>query len=286
MPDGAYREVNGVRLWVDVAGAGNPETIIALHGAPGLSTHAEPKGAFGLLADSWQVVTYDARGSGVSDATPPYTHEQWVADLDALREQLGIERFVIAGGSYGGYIALEYAIRHPERVSRIVLRDTAARDYSEFAKANARERAREFPQITDEVLDHVFAGTMRDNDHYRECFATIAPLYDVNHDPVVTAERIKGIPFNYETKNFAFAVNKPAYDVREQLKALDIPTLITVGRHDWITPVAASEELHSLLPDSELVIFERSGHSPQKEQKDEWLQAVRGFLNRTASTPE
>lgn len=286
MPDGAYREVNGVRLWVDVAGAGNPETIIALHGAPGLSTHAEPKGAFGLLADSWQVVTYDARGSGVSDATPPYTHEQWVADLDALREQLGIERFVIAGGSYGGYIALEYAIRHPERVSRIVLRDTAARDYSEFAKANARERAREFPQITDEVLDHVFAGTMRDNDHYRECFATIAPLYDVNHDPVATAERIKGIPFNYETKNFAFAVNKPAYDVREQLKALDIPTLITVGRHDWITPVAASEELHSLLPDSELVIFERSGHSPQKEQKEEWLQAVRGFLDRTASTPE
>jgi len=128
------------------------------------------------------------------------------------------------------------------------------------------------------VLEHVFAGTMRDNDHYRECFATIAPLYDVNHDPVATAERIRNIPFNYETKNFAFAVNKPAYDVREALRTLDIPTLITVGRHDWITPVAASEELHELLPDSKLVIFEKSGHSPQKEQKEEWLAAVREFL--------
>jgi len=278
MPEG-FREVNGVKLWVDIQGEGNSQTIIALHGAPGLSTHAEPKAAFGDLADQWQVVTYDARGSGVSDAVPPYTHEQWVADLEALREQLGVSEFVIAGGSYGGYIALEYAIRHPQRVSRIVLRDTAARDYSEYAKANARERAKEFPQITEEVLEHVFAGTMRDNDHYRECFATIAPLYDVNHDPVATAERIKNIPFNYETKNFAFAVNKPAYDVRDALRTLDIPTLITVGRHDWITPVAASEELHELLPDSKLVIFEESGHSPQKEQKEEWLAAVREFLD-------
>lgn len=278
MPEASFREVNGIKLWVDIQGSEHSETLIALHGAPGLSTHAEPKAAFGDLADSFQVVTYDARGSGKSDAVPPYTHEQWVADLEALREQLGVEKFVIAGGSYGGYIALEYAIRHPSRVSCIVLRDTAARDYSEFAKANARERAKEFPQITDEVLEHVFAGTMRDNDHYRECFATIAPLYDVNHDPVATAERIAKIPFNYETKNFAFAVNKPAYDVREALRTLNIPTLITVGRHDWITPVSASEELHELLPDSKFVIFEESGHSPQKEQKEEWLAAVREFL--------
>jgi len=282
MPEAGYRKVNGVNLWVDIQGEPSSGTIIALHGAPGLSTHAEPKTAFAELADSWQVVTYDARGSGVSEAVPPYTHEQWVADLEALREQLQVEQFVIAGGSYGGYIALEYAIRHPERVSRIVLRDTAARDYSEYAKANARQRAKEFPEITDEVLEHVFAGTMRDNDHYRECFATIAPLYDVNHDPVATAERIAKIPFNYETKNFAFAVNKPAYDVRDQLRTLNIPTLITVGRHDWITPVAASEELYGLLPDSELVIFEESGHSPQKEQKEEWLAAVRRFLDRAA----
>src|SRR5690625_6979245 len=75
MPEG-FREVNGVKLWVDIQGEGNSQTIIALHGAPGLSTHAEPKAAFGDLADQWQVVTYDARGSGVSDAVPPYTHEQ------------------------------------------------------------------------------------------------------------------------------------------------------------------------------------------------------------------
>src|SRR5690625_7284191 len=128
MPEG-FREVNGMKRWVHNQGGGNSQTIIAMRGAHELSTHAEPKAEFGDLADQWQVVTYDARGSGVSDAVPPYTHEQWVADLEALREQLGVSEFVIAGGSYGGYIALEYAIRHPQRVSRIVLRDPAARDY-------------------------------------------------------------------------------------------------------------------------------------------------------------
>jgi len=68
--------------------------------------------------------------------------------------------------------------------------------------------------------------------------------------------------------------------VREQLKDVHVPVLITVGRYDWITPVEASEELHSLLPNSELVVFENSGHSPQQEEKELWLATIRDFLQR------
>jgi proline iminopeptidase len=271
--------INGAELFVDVQGSeGIP--IIAHHGAPGLSTHAEPKAAFGPLSDSHRIITFDARGSGVSEAKGPYTHEQWVADIDALREHFGFEKFIMAGGSYGGFLSLEYAIRHPERVSHVILRDTAARDYGEQAKANALARSREFPAITPEILDHVFDGTMRDNDHYRETFTAIAPLYNVNHDPVASAEKISKIPFNYITKNYAFAHNLPNYDVRDQLAQITVPVLITVGRHDWITPVEASEELHALLPNSELAIFENSGHSPQQEESELWLATIRDFLNR------
>ena len=271
-------KINDAELLVNVEGSGVP--IIAHHGAPGLSTHEEPKRAFGPLADKHQIVTFDARGSGASEAKPPYTHEQWVADIDAIREHFGFERFIMAGGSYGGFLSLEYAIRHPERVTHVILRDTAARDYGEQAKANALARAKEFPQITEEVLDHVFDGTMRDNEHYRECWEIIAPLYNVNYDPVAMAERIKSIPFNYETKNFAFAHNLPNYDVRDQLSKITVPVLITVGRHHWITPVEASEELHALLPNSELAIFENSGHSPQQEEAELWIATIRDFLER------
>jgi proline iminopeptidase len=274
-------KVNDVELFVDVQGDPTPyPPIIAHHGAPGLSSHAEPKAAFGPLSDKHQVITFDARGSGDSEAKPPYTHEQWVADIDAIREHFGIDRFIMAGGSYGGFLALEYVIRYPERVTHVILRDTAARDYGHVARKNALARAKEFPQITEEILGHVFDGTMRDNDHYRQCWEAIAPLYDKNPDPVKIKERIARTKFNYVTKNFAFAHNLPKYDVREQLKDVHVPVLITVGRYDWITPVEASEELHSLLPNGELVVFENSGHSPQQEEKELWLATIRDFLQR------
>lgn len=271
-------KINNAELLINIQGTGVP--IIAHHGAPGMSTHEEPKRAFGPLTDKHQLITFDARGSGSSEAKGPYTHEQWVADIDAIREHFSIEKFIMAGGSYGGFLALEYAIRHPDRVTHVVLRDAAARDYGPEAKAIALARAKEFPQITQEVLDHVFDGTMRNNAHYRECWEIIAPLYNVNYDPEVVRKRNDLIPFNYETKNFAFANNLPKYDVRGQLHKISVPVLITVGRHDWITPVQASEELHALLPNSELAIFENSGHSPQQEEAELWLATVRDFLTR------
>lgn len=270
-------KVDGVNLKVHVQGSGSP--FFALHGAPGNSSHIEPMTSFGPLSDRHQIITYDARGSGESDAVGPYTHEQWVADLEALREHFGFEQIILGGGSYGGFIALEYAIRHPGRVSHLILRDTAARDYGEQAKENARKRAKEL-NITEEVLDKIFDGTVEDNEDYVRCFTAIAPLYDVNFDAEKSAARIAATRFNYETKNYAFAHNMPNYDIREQLKSVDVPTLITVGRHDWITPVAASEELHALLKNSELAIFENSGHSPQKEESEAWLARIRDFLTR------
>lgn len=270
--------VNGARLKVSVQGSGFP--LIALHGAPGNASHIEPAASFGPLSDEYMVITYDARGSGESDAIPPYTHEQWAADVDGVREHFGFDRFILGGGSYGGFITLEYAIRHPERLTHVILRDTSARDYGAQARENARRRAAEFPDITDEVLAKIFDGTVEDNEDYVRCFTAIAPLYDVNFDAEKSAARIASTRFNYETRNFAFAHNLPNYDIREQLKSMPVPTLITVGRHDWITPVAASEEIHELLPNSELVVFENSGHSPQKEQSAEWLAAIRDFLKR------
>ena len=269
--------VNSAQLFVDVQGQGSP--IIAHHGAPGLGSHATPKRAFAPLADTHQVITFDARGSGQSDATPPYTHAQWVADVDALREHFGFDHFVLTGGSYGGFISLEYVLEHPERVTHLILRDTAAsNDHNEVAKANALARAKEFPDITPELLDRMFAGEMVDDEDLRSCYETIAPLYDVNFDPMKLKERIKNTNFRAETHNIAFSRNLPDYDLRSRLHEIQIPTLVVVGRHDWITPVSASEEIAAGIPNSELVIFENSGHSPQLEENNHFITTVRNFL--------
>ncbi|TVR95226.1 MAG: alpha/beta hydrolase [Trueperaceae bacterium] len=271
--------VNGARLRVDVQGEG--PTIIAHHGAPGLGTHATPKRAFAPLADAYRIVTFDARGSGESDATPPYTHAQWVADVDALRAHLGVDRFVMKGGSYGGYVALEYTLAHPERVSHLILRDTSAsRRFEAMARRNALARAAEFPDITEDLLDMLFEGRVPDDETMRSAYATIAPLYDANTDPQKAAERVASAIFRADTHNQAFAGNLPSYDLTDRLHEIQAPTLIVVGRHDWITPVAASEEIAAGIPNAELVIFEHSGHSPQLEENERFVAVVRDFLAR------
>jgi proline iminopeptidase len=280
-----YVTVNGIRLFVDVQGPdaarGSGTPIYAHHGAPGLGTHATPKRAFAPLADTYRVVTFDARGSGASDAVPPYTHAQWVADVDALREHFGDETIIMKGGSYGGYVALEYTLAHPDRVSALILRDTSAsRRFEEMARQNALARAAEFPAITEEMLDTVFSGRVASDEAMRDAYATIAPLYDAKTDPAKAAARVAAATYRADTHNQAFSGNLPNYDLTGRLHEITVPTLIVVGRHDWITPVAASEEIKAGIPHAEMVIFEHSGHSPQLEENERFVSVVRDFLER------
>lgn len=271
--------INGNELEVEVFGPDDAPVMITHHGAPGLGSRAEPRTTFRPFSDEFRVIVFDARGSGVSEGNGPFTHEQWVADVDALREWAGVERFVMAGGSYGGFISMEYAIRHPERVRALVLRDTSAdRENEKAADHNARTSTR--VTIDLEKLERINTGTVRDNEDLRDCWAEILPLYDHVYDPAKVVEKVEATPYRFEAHNFAFAVNMPNYDIKAQLHKITCPTLVTVGRDDWITPVASSEVIASLIPDARLVVFEKSGHSPQTEEAELWRKVVRDFLHQ------
>ena len=279
-------EVNGVDLFVDVQGdLDDADTaIIAHHGGPGMGSHANASAAFAPLAGRWPLISYDARGSGRSGAVPPYSHAQWVADLDGVREHYGLERFILTGGSYGGYIALEYVLAHPDRVSHLILRDTAAsHKYEDQAKATALARAAEFPSIDADDLDRIFAGDMASDEEFRRVFASIAPLYDADYDPERTRAWVDRITFRAATHNWAFSKNVPAFDLTDRLGEITVPTLVVVGRHDWITPLAASEEIAAGIPNARLEIFENSGHSPQQEEHEKFVRVVREFLERNGA---
>jgi proline iminopeptidase len=274
--------INDNELEVEVFGADDAPVLIAHHGAPGLASRAEPKATFAPFADTFRVIVFDARGSGVSEGTPPFTHEQWAADVDALREWAGVETFVMAGGSYGGFISMEYAIRHPQRLRALVLRDTSAdHDNEKAAQHNAETSTR--VQIDRVKLARILSGTVRDNDDLRDCWREILPLYDHVYDPAAVEAKVQASFYRYETHNFAFAVNQPQYDIKAKLPRISCPTLVTVGRDDWITPVRSSETITDLIPDARLVVFEKSGHSPQIEEAELWRQTVRNFLSEVGA---
>lgn len=274
--------INGNELAVEVLGPKGAPVIITHHGAPGLGSRAEPRASFGRLADEYRVVVFDARGSGASEGSGTFSHEQWAADIDGLREWIGADTVIIAGGSYGGFMSMEYAIRYPDRVTAMVLRDTSADNGNAHL---ARENALASDRVTVDMekFDRIDVGTVADNDDLRDCWREILPLYDFTYDPASVEKKVDATPYRYEAHNYAFSVNLPNYDLKPKLPTVSVPTLITVGRHDWITPVSCSQTIAELIPGSELVIFEKSGHSPQIEEVELWTATVREFLHRVAS---
>lgn len=274
-------EINGNRLAVEVLGPEGAPVIIAHHGAPGLGSRAEPRASFGRLADEYRVVVFDARGSGESEGSGELSHDQWAADIDGLREWIGAESIIMAGGSYGGFMSLEYATRYPERVRALVLRDTAADNaHSELSRANALASDR--VTVDMEKFDRIDEGRVRDDDDLRDCWREILPLYDFVYDPEAVERKVAATPYRYQAHNYAFSKNLPNYDLKGALPGISAPTLVTVGRTDWITPVSCSETIVSLIPDAQLAIFEKSGHSPQIEEAEEWTATVRDFLHQVA----
>jgi len=275
--------INGNELAVEVLGPEGAPVIITHHGAPGLGSRAEPRASFGRLADEYRVVVFDARGSGQSEGSGEFSHEQWAADIDGLREWIGAETIVMAGGSYGGFMSMEYAIRYPDRVTAVVLRDTSA-DNGNAHLARENALASDRVTIDMEKFDRIDEGRVRDDDDLRDCWREILPLYDFHYDPAAVEKKVQATPYRYEAHNYAFSKNLPNYDLKPLLPSVTVPTLITVGRADWITPVSCSETIASLIPNSELVVFEESGHSPQIEEAELWTATVRRFLHRVAPT--
>ena len=273
-----FVNINGNDLNVEVLGPDDAPVLIAHHGGGGIGSLAEPKATFGPLADLMRVVVFDARGCGLSEGKPPFSHAQWAADVDGLRQWLGADEVAVAGGSYGGFIAMEYAIAYPGRVRAMILRDTSA-DRSNLDRAYENARSQTRVEINWDNFDRYWGGRIRDDEDLKARWAEIIPLYDFEYDPVRSAERVEAGIYRHEAHNWCFEHNMPGYDLRPQLPGVRCPTLVTVGRADWVTPVSSAETIASLIPDSRLVVFEKSGHSPQFEEFARFQEVLRGFVH-------
>ncbi|MGN8646256.1 alpha/beta fold hydrolase [Gracilibacillus sp. HCP3S3_G5_1] len=269
--------INGNRMYYEVHGNPEGETIFFIHGAPGLGDCRGDIKSFQALGDDYQLIFMDMRGSGRSEGNGPFTHEQWTADIEEVRQKLVGGPIKILGGSYGGFLTLEYVLRYPDNVTHVLLRDTAAsNDFDHLSIDQALES--NLSGIDETGLRKLFEGRVESNKELKDLFTAIQPMYTVDFDEEATKKKLNSIFYRYETHNFAFNTNKPNYNIIEDLHNISVPTLVTVGRHDWITPVICSEIIAEQIPKSKLVIFENSGHSPQIEENEAYIALVRDFL--------
>jgi proline iminopeptidase len=267
--------VEGSELFYVEAGDGLP--CLVMHGGLGYDhTYLHPW--LDALGDRMRLIYYDHRGNGRSGRPPieTLTHDQLAADADALRRHLDLDRVAVMGQSYGGFIALEYALRYPERLSHLILIGTApAFDYLEVVRANARRRG-----ATEQMLRAL--EMVPDSDEAMAWKAsTIGPLYWHAFNPPLAARAFGNTVYSASASSRA-RVLRQAYDVVARLPEIQAPTLITVGRDDFACPPAQAERLRAGIPRSELVVFERSGHFPYLEEPAAFFAAVRSWLSRVA----
>jgi len=269
-----------VQLFTRRVGSG--PLVVVLHGGPGAS-HDYLLPQYDLLATRRSLLYYDQRGGGQSPVPrdTPVGWREHVADLDALREQLELDRLTLCGYSWGGLLAVLYFLEHPERVARLALVSPASitADYRrEFEAEFARRMAA--PKIKHE-RDALRASGLRERDpaaYQRRAFElSIAGYFRDFHD----AKNLTAFRVNARTQEAVWS-SLGDYDLRPQLKDTASrvplpPSLVLHGTFDPL-PIAGSRELATLLR-ARLVELP-VGHCPHVEATNEFARALDDFLPR------
>ena len=269
-------------LYVDESGSADGLPVIFIHGGPGAGCDAMSRRFFD--PNLYRIVTFDQRGCGRST---PYaslennTTQDLIADMELIRERLGIDKWVLFGGSWGSTLALAYAQKHPQRVHALILRGIflcRPQDFQWFYQEGA---SRMFPDYWEDYLAPIakdergdlmqaFHKRLTSSDEIAQMqaarawsgwegrTATLRPssqVVDRFHDRALSIARIE---CHYFVNN---AFLEPDQLLRDMPKIAHLPGVIVHGRYDVICPLDNAWALHKAWPNSELQIIRDAGHA-------------------------
>lgn len=177
-----FIDINGARLAYRIEGPDDAPILITLHGGRGFGTHDSDWAAYRLLADTHRVLSFDFRGHGASSRTPPYTFKQIVDDVEGLRQHFSTDaredNAVILGGSFGGFLALQYAITYPAAVSHLILRGAAASYHQEEDAIEVlATRLHKAPSFSLNMLRDKVFGAFASDREFQLVHLAMLPLY-------------------------------------------------------------------------------------------------------------
>ncbi len=262
--------------------------LLCLHGGPGGShDYLEPLQQ--IAATGRRAFFYDQLGAGNSDhpnEASLWTVELFVQEVDVVRNALGLDRLHLLGHSWGGMLAMEYALTQPPGLASLILADCPASMPEWIAEGN-RLRAELPASVQATLLKHEAAGTTDDPEYqeattvfYRRHVCRLNPWPDCLNR---TIQKMGEAPEVYNTMNgpneFNVIGTLRNWSVVDRLGDIKVPTLVIGGRYDEATP-AITETVHNGIIGSEWIIFENSSHMPHLEETEPYLRRLEQFLNR------
>jgi L-proline amide hydrolase len=283
---------NGHETWYRVVGELDPAAkrvpVVICHGGPG-AAHDYTEPIADLSRFGRACVLYDQLGCGKSTHLPDAPAEFWTTELfkqelaDLVRH-LGIaDRYAVVGQSWGGMLAMAYAIDRPAGLRAIVVCDSPASMELWVSEAN-RLRAELPPDVQETLTRHEEAGTTDDPEYT----AAVRVFYDRHLCRVPwpdcvqrSFDQIDANPTVYHTMNgpseFHVVGSLKTWDITDRLHKIDVPTLLVSGRHDEATPHIVGE-IHERISGAQWELFEESSHMPHVEEPEAFLERVEAFL--------
>ena len=278
-------DVNGTQLWFDVDGPAlvpdgsemrRRPTVVLVHGGPGVYDHSYFKPDFGRLAEHAQVVYLDLRGHGRSDWGDPdaWSFEACADDVRVFCDTLGIDRPIVFGHSMGGPVVLLYGARHPGHAAGLIVQ-------SGFARWDAPRMVEGFRRVAgDEVAEIARAQLRRRGSARRGVGSGLRRLR-----PTPSRTRSERLARQESRAQCARDGAHPPARHRRSAQPGRLPTLVSVGELDPVTPVAAAEEIVARLPEgiAQLEVIDGAGHFTWMDAPERFWPMITEFISRTAS---
>lgn len=277
--------IQGFRVVAYVFGAG-PETLLCLNGGPGLPCDYLREAHSCLAEQGFRVVAFDQLGTGASerpDDASLWTIERYVAETEAVRQALGLGPVHLLGHSWGGWLAIDYALAHPDAVKSLVLADTVA-DMPHLVGELERLRAALGPETVAMMQAHEAAGTY-DHPEYLAAITLLnyrhvcrlpewpAPvrrsLDDWNMAPYMTMQG---------PNEFLYTGNLKDWNRIPDLAKIKAPVLIVVGEHDELTPACALRMKNALPEGARINVVRNASHMPFYENSEGYYPPLLYFL--------
>jgi proline-specific peptidase len=281
----------GYKIWYGISGENEEQgkhPLLCLHGGPGAS-HDYLKPLNTITKTGRRVIFYDQLGAGNSDHPnnpKMWTVKLYVKEVDVIRNALGLEKLHILGQSWGGQLALEYALTQPKGLVSIILADSLSDMAQWISEANRLRNM--LPQETlDIMIKHESEGTLDDPayeeasmEYYRRHVCRLPEWPEVLNK---SFQKLEQHPQVYHTmwgpNEFIVSGILKDWSVKDRLGEIRVPTLILSGRYDESTPLI-NETMKKGIKNSEWVVFENSSHTPHLEEPEKYHSVLKEFLER------
>jgi proline iminopeptidase len=272
--------VNGIAFAYFVSGSGP----VLIEQSPGWGIGSQYL-QHGLkpLEKEFTLVSYDTRASGSSSRPRDesrMTTSNMVDDLEGLRRYWGLPRINVLGHSHGGAIAIGYAIRYPQHVSKLILVDSSIQGFAGADIAEREMKARERdPRFAAAIAEERSTAAPKTDEAMAESLARSMPLYfsDPGRNMAAFAQGLSQRPSAWVNAKMVYL--DASFNEEHLMHRVHADTLILVGRDDWIAGPPFSEKIHAEIPQSQLKILDKTGHFPWAEDAaPEFFAAIVNFM--------